>query len=169
MSDTEEPTVEQSIQKRRKPVTASEIVLGILGIVFIAAVVVVVIFVMNKISRDHAITSAQPVADTAITAFDKRDGNALYALGSPYFKAHNPAASLTKEAKSVEIATLKTPSIDQKVYVKAHDGNVVYFVYKYSALKVPFYVRVDVQQQNGHWYLTALNGDMDEGTLLTNN
>jgi len=42
----------------------------------------------------------------------------------------------------------------------------VYFVYEYTALKVPFYVRTTIQQESGHWYLTSVVGNIDESALL---
>jgi hypothetical protein len=152
-----------SERKRRRLIKPTELVVGA---VFIAVCAVLVMTLMNKMTLHRDVTDARAVSDKTITDIQHRDGGAIRSLGSPGFQHRYTAAALTKQFKSVEIATLKTPQLDRQIVVDGSSGRTVYFVYKYTALKVPFYVRTTIQHQSGHWYLTGVNGNIDE-TVLT--
>lgn len=160
MSEGNKPM--ETKKKRRKLVKTNEL---IIGIVFIAVCAVLVVTIVNKIRLHRDVTAAQAVSDKVITDINKRDGAGIRSLGSPGFQKIYTATELTKDFKSVEIATLKMPDLDQQIVVDGSNGRTVYFIYKYGALKVPFYVRTTIHKQSGHWYLTGVNGNADEGAL----
>jgi hypothetical protein len=137
----------------------------ILSIVFVAVCAVLIAILLNKLRLRRDVSNARTVSDKVITDIRRRDGAGIRSLGSPKFQQTYSAAELTQDFKSVEIATLKTPTLDRQIVVDGSSGRVIYFVYKYTALKVPFYVRTTIQHQSGHWYLTGVNGNIDETTL----
>ncbi len=150
---------------RRRFIKPSEL---IIAVVFTAVVAVLTITLANKLTLKHDVTSARAVSDKVITNISKRDGTAIRAQGSPKFQKTYTGTELTQDFRSVEVATLKTPQLDRQIVVDAPSGRIVYFVYKYTALKVPFYVRTAVQHQSGHWYLTSITGNINEAALTGN-
>lgn len=138
----------------------------IVAVVFIAVVAVLLVTLVNKLTLDRDVANARAVSNEAIVDIRERNGNAIWSLGSPDFKKAYTPASLTQGFNSVAVATLKKPTLDRQVVVNSSSGRAVYFVYKYTALKVPFYVRTTVQHESGHWYLTSVVGNIDESVLL---
>jgi hypothetical protein len=153
---------EAKAKRRKKLIKPSEL---IIGIVFIAVVAVLGMTLVNKITLKRDVVSARSVSDKVISNISKRDGAAIRAAGSPQFQSAYSAAALTQEFKSVEVATLKTPTLDRQIVIDTPAGRTVYFVYEYTALKVPFYVRTTIQHDSGHWYLTNISGNIDESAL----
>ena len=151
--------------KRRTPIKPVELVISA---VFIAVVAVLTITLVGKLALKRDTTNARAVSDKVIADIGRRDGAAIRSQGSPKFQSSYSAAELTQDFKNVEIATLKKPQLDRQIVVDTPSGRIVYFVYKYTALKVPFYVRTAIQHQSGHWYLTAITGNVNE-TALTGN
>ncbi|HUB93061.1 MAG TPA: hypothetical protein VMB52_01015 [Verrucomicrobiae bacterium] len=152
-------------KKRRIFIKPRELVFGI---ILITICVIVSAVAINKIGLERDTTDARTISDRVIAAIAKRDGSAIRATGSPDFQKAYSATQLTQGFENVEIATLKTPTLDRQVIVNTPNGRSFYFVYKYSALKVPFYVRTTVQRESGHWYLTSIAGNIDESVLTSN-
>ena len=136
------------------------------AVVFIAVVVVLLITLVNKLVLARDISNAHAVSSKVVIDIQKRNGNAIWSLGSPDFKKAYTPASLTQGFENVTIATLKTPTLVHQIVVDTSSGRTVYFVYAYTALKVPFYVRTTIEHESGHWYLTSIVGNIDESTLL---
>ena len=160
MSESTKPT--EAKAKRRKLIKPSELVVGA---VFIAVCAVLLMTLLNKLTLRRDVSNARSVSDKTITDIQHRDGAAIRSLGSPSFQHLYSATALTQQFKSVEVATLKAPRLNRQIVVDTSSGRTVYFVYEYTALKVPFYVRTTIKQQSGHWYLTGVNGNLDENAL----
>lgn len=139
----------------------------VIGIIFIGVVTLLLTTLISKIALKRDVTSAQIVSDKVISAINQRDGTAIWNLGSSTFQHQYTPAGLTQSFKDVEIATLKMPTLDQDIVADTPRGRDVYFIYKYTALKVPFYVRTGIEHRSGHWYLTSITGNMDESQLTS--
>jgi hypothetical protein len=74
--------------------------------------------------------------------------------------------SLTLLFKHEEVATLKNPTLDRTIVYNDKTGRTVFFIYKYTALKVPFYIRTGVTKESGGWKLSSLSGSLDESRLI---
>lgn len=148
--------------KRRKLAKPSELIIGAL---FIVVVVVLVITLINRLALKRDVSNAQKVSNEVIADIGKRNGAAIRSLGSPDFQRTYTATSLTQGFQSVEIATLKTPTLVDQIVADTPSGRDVYFVYAYTALKVPFYVRTGIEHRSGHWYLVSIAGNIDESQL----
>jgi hypothetical protein len=116
------------------------VVLGIMLVV----VVVLVGTITSKLSLKHDAAAAQVVADKAIADLQKRDGTAAHKLGTKKFQQTYTADQLTKQFKAIEVATLKSPKLDNTTVADGKSGRTVYFIYKYTALKVPYYIRIAI-------------------------
>ena len=148
--------------KRRQLIKPSELIIGAL---FVVVVVILVVTLISKITIKRDVSNAQAVSNEVIADIGKRDGAAIRSLGSPDFQHSYSATSLTQGFESVEIATLKTPKLVDQIVADDANGRDVYFIYEYSALKVPFYVRTGIEQRSGHWYLFSIAGNIDESQL----
>jgi hypothetical protein len=151
------------VKKRKQKIVKSNEL--ILVIVFTAIIALVLTVLINKLSVKHDVTNAQVISTKVIADISKRDGNAIWALGSPSFQRQYTPADLTQGFQAVEIATLKTPTLEQDTVNDASGGHDIDFIYEYTALKVPFYVKVGVEQRSNHWYLTSISGNEDESEL----
>lgn len=142
----------------------------------IVAIVVVTLVVLllgwtiySKLSLKHDVTAAQKVSDQTIAALQKRDGAAAYKLGTAAFQKQYSSDDLTKQFRTIETATLKAPALENTTVYKSKDGKTVFFIYKYTALKVPYYVRTAILKQNGTWKLIDISGNADASKLLVTN
>lgn len=162
MTEIVQPSVLETPRKRRKVKISDIIIFAVL----IAVIVGLAVFLFQKIELKQDANRAQVVSDKVIGDLQKRDGTAARALGSSKFKATYSDAQLTAQFKAVEIATLKAPSLDRTIVYDGNKGRVVYFIYKYSALKVPYYVRTAITKDSGKWELTNISGNADETQLL---
>ena len=165
--DTSEPSLRKLPTKprRRQLIKPQELVVAA---IFIAVVAVLLITLINKLVLDRDIVNARAVSSKVVVDIQKRDGNAIWSLGSPEFQKSYTPASLTRGFQSVAVATLKTPTLVDQISDSEPSGRTIYFVYEYTALKVPFYVRTGIQQESGHWYLTGIAGNIDESDLTGN-
>ncbi|HEY4161337.1 MAG TPA: hypothetical protein VGM08_04720 [Candidatus Saccharimonadales bacterium] len=161
MSEDNQPA--KTKPKRRSFIKPGEL---IAGVVFVAVCAVLIVTLVNKLALRHDVTSAKTVADKTIVDIKRTNGAGAYALGSPKFKKTISASALTGQFKTIAVTTGKAPTLDRQIVVDGSSGRTVYFVYKYTTLKVPFYIRVGVQHQSTHWYLVAVTGNVDESTLV---
>jgi hypothetical protein len=114
------------------------------------------------------IAAAQTVADKAVTAIDDRDGAAARRLGTDKFKSSYTDKQLTDQFKAVEVATSQKPTLYQHYVRDGKDGKTIFFMYKYTRLKVPFYLRtVVVETSPDHWELSNISGNVNESSLLS--
>jgi hypothetical protein len=168
MSKATEPTEDtrraspSTESRRRTIITPGEL---IVTVIFVGIVVALAIVLVREITLRHDVTNARAVSSKVVNDVKTRSGTAMRSLGSPTFQRTYTASALTKQFNSVKIATLKTPTLDQQIVVDTPDGRNIYFIYKYNALKVPFYVRTTIEHRSGHWYLTAVDGNIDESEL----
>lgn len=140
-----------------------------LTIILVAAGIAAALVYFNDQSIKHDIAAAQAVADKVVVAIEKRDGGAARVLGDATFKANNTDASLTELFKEKEIATLQKPQLERHAVHTNKQGRTVYFIYKYTALKVPYYVRIGVHDSGAanSWQLANISGNIDSSKLLT--
>lgn len=150
-------------RKRKLPFKITDL---IIFSIIIAVIVILSLTLVRKLGLKHDTAAARPIADKAIADIQKRDGSAARTLGSPTFQKTYTAAQLTTQFKTIEIATLKSPKLDRTIVFDGNKGRTVFFIYKYTALKVPFYIRIGVGEQAGNWKLTQLSGSADESTLI---
>lgn len=136
--------------------------------VVLAVIAVLAFTLISKLSLRHDVASAKVVASKTISDLQKRDGAAARTLGDKDFQSKNSSADLTALFKKIERATLKQPSVDRQTYYKDKQGKIVFFIYRYDTLKVPFFVRVGVSQENGTWLLSSITGNADETKLIVN-
>jgi hypothetical protein len=162
MDEIHEPGVLQTPKPKRKVKVSDIVIFGLLIIIIVALTVVL----LNKLTIKHAVDSARPISDKAIAAIQARDGNAARKLGDKEFQSKNSAEDLTTLFKKEEIATLKKPTLDRTIVYHGDNGRIIFFIYKYTALKVPFYVRTAVTESSGQWHLTNLDGTIDESKLI---
>jgi len=163
MSEDNQPAKAKS--KRRTLIKPSEL---IVSVVFIAVCAVLIVTLVNKLTLKHDVANAKTVAEKTVVDIQHNNGAGAYALGSPKFKKTITANALTGQFKAIDVTTSKAPTLDRQIVVDGSSGRSVYFVYKYTTLKVPFYIRVGVQHQSTHWYLVAVTGNVDESTLVGN-
>ncbi len=159
---TEIPKVKR---KRRSFIKIHEL---IAGIVFITICALLIATLVNKLTLKHDVTSAKAIASKTVVDIQHVNGRDAYALGSPKFKKAISADALTNQFKAIAVTTGKAPTLDGWIAANAPAGRTVYFIYKYTTLKVPFYIRIGVQQQDNHWYLVAVTGNVDESALTGN-
>jgi len=166
MHETPEPrTVETPPAPRRLKFKISD---AIILAVIVAVIVLLSVFLVGKLRLKHDVAQAQTVSDKVIADFQKRDGAAVRKLGSSKFQSTYSADVLTKQFKAVNVATSQTPKLDHTTVSSGSKGRTIFFIYKYSALKVPFYVRTALSEQAGAWRLTNISGNADESQLLVN-
>ena len=164
MTELQETRVtERPALKNNRKVRKSDIVIfAIIGVVIVALSV----FLYNHLVLKRDVSNAQTVSDKVIADLQKRDGGAARALGSPTFQKTYSAPQLTKQFKAIELATLKPPALNRTIVYTGYKGRMVFFIYKYTALKVPFYVRTGITHTGSHWYLTQISGSADESSLI---
>jgi len=162
MAENVTAAVPKPSAKRSKVKITDVIVFTIL----LAIIVGLAVFLFQKIELKRDASHAQTVSDKVIADLQKRDGGAARTLGSSKFKSTYSDAQLTAQFKAVEVATLKAPSLDRTIVYDGSKGRVVYFIYKYSALKVPYYIRTAITKDSGKWELTNISGNADETQLL---
>jgi len=138
-------------------------------VLIITAVIALVAFISvsigNKISEDRDVAAARIVSNEVINDIQRRDGAAVRKLGTPTFQSSYSAAGLTRGFVTIEIATLKPPTLIQQTPVKASSGETIFFTYEYTALKVPYYVQTALVKNNGRWEITNIAGNADESAL----
>lgn len=163
--------------KRRAGIKTSDVV--ILGVIFVI-VLSVAVWGIHKYTNRHEINQAkEAVATKAVKALAKQDTKTLFSLGDKKFQATTSPEALDahlqttgSDGKPITFADLygkSLPSLDGELIVNNTRGKHVVFVYKYTALKVPEFVRIDTIQPpgNSHWYLQALTPGTDEAALFT--
>lgn len=170
MAETTEPGVLETPKKRRDiPGGAPRRKIHVSDIIIFAVIIIVIIglavFLYNHLVLKRDVSNAQKISDQTIADIQKRDGAAAWKLGDKPFQAKNSATDLTNLFKQEEIATLKPPTLDRTIAFTSKRGRTVFFIYKYSALKVPFYIRTGIMHEGPHWYLTNLAGNADESQL----
>ncbi|TAH32171.1 hypothetical protein EYC59_06315 [Candidatus Saccharibacteria bacterium] len=144
--------------------------IDIVAIVVVTTIIAILGWtIYSKISLKHDVTAAQKVSDETITALQKRDGTTARKLGSASFQKEYTNEALTKQFKTIETATLKAPALENTTVYNSKDGKTVFFIYKYTALKVPYYVRVATLKQDGGWKLIDISGNADVSKLLVSN
>lgn len=147
----------------RLPTRTDIIIIG-LGIVVAVGLFVVL---TNRANLRRDVTAAQAVSDKAITAIDKRDGAAARTLGTAKFKSTYTDRQLTDQFKAVEVATSQKPTLYQHYVSSGKSGKTIFFMYKYTRLKVPFYVRTAIVKTSAnHWELSNISGNVNEANLL---
>lgn len=137
----------------------------------IAGIIVVVIGVTSLVllNRSHtrqAVEAAQKVSDKAIVAIQHRDGGAAVEIGTGEFKAKYTASELTKQFKAIEVATAKPPTLVQHANSNVKGTQTVNFIYVYTHLKVPYYVRTTIVHENDQWKLANISGNLNKDQLL---
>lgn len=133
---------------------------------FLIIVIVLTTVLIDKLIAKRDTANARTVSDAVIADIQDRNGAKVYALGTPTFQRAYTADGLTQEFQHITIATLKPPAIDQQAVVDSSLGRTVFFVYKYTALKVPYYIRTSMLHRDGKWQLTSITGNADESQLL---
>jgi len=165
MTEIIEPgTLDPNPPRRKLKLKISDIV--IFGIMLIV-IAVLVVTLISKLSLKHDVANAKVISDKTIADIQRRDGTAARKLGTKEFQKTYSAATLTKQFKTIEVATLKPPVLDRTIAASGKSGRTVYFIYKYSALKVPYYIRTAVNAKSGSWQLTNISGSADESSLIT--
>jgi hypothetical protein len=150
---------------RQQIIRPSEV---ILIAVFVIIVVVLAVFLFNRLALKRDAANARTVSDKAIASVQERDGNAVWSLGTPTFQKSYTPSELTQDFKNITIATLKPPVLDQESVVDTSSGRTIFFIYRYTALKVPYFIRTAMVKKSGVWKLTALTGNADESQLIIN-
>lgn len=164
MTETNEiPVSERPTPKRTRKVRVSDIVIFA---ILAAIIAILAVTLYNRVVLKRDVSNAQAVSDQVIADIQKRDGTDAHKLGSPSFQKTYSAAQLTDLFKAKEIATLKPPALDRQIALTGPKGRTVFFIYKYTALKVPFYVRTGITHVGEHWYLTQISGSADESSLI---
>jgi len=163
MTETIQPIQPETVPKPKK-VTVRPIDIVIFTVI-IVIIAILSFTIYNKLVLKHDVTHAQVTADKVVSAIEHREGAAARKLGDKTFQAQNSDASLTQLFKAKEVATLKKPTLDQTIAVTTKNGRTVYFIYKYTALKVPFYVRIGVHNNHDTWQLINIKGNVDETQL----
>lgn len=122
----------------------------------------------------HELADAQAVTDKVIAALSTQDTATIVKLGTPQFQQQNTAKSLSSHLTATDANGTKItfaqlygdtkPSVNERIVKNSSAGQYVAVEYKYTKLKVAFYVRVDVIKTPGAkiWRVTALNTTQDE-------
>lgn len=148
--------------KRRELVKPREV---LIIVAFVAIVFAVVHILIGNLQHKTDANRAKVVSAETVADIQARNGAAAWALGTPKFQKTYTPAQLTQEFQAIRIATLKAPSLDQQFEGDSPSGRTEFFIYKYSALKVPYYIRVAIQNDFGGWKLTAISGSATESDL----
>lgn len=156
--------VDTTDAKRRRAIKPSEIVIITL---FVVIVVVLVTTLINKLTDIRDVSDARAVSNEAIADVQARNGQAVRTLGSPDFQKNYSATALTQYFRNITIATLKPPKLIDTVDVGSSSGHVVYFIYEYTALKVPYYIRTEIHDNSGKWQLISIAGNENESQLTS--
>jgi len=168
MEEIIEPRVLQDIEPRRRKLWAKWTDI-IIFLVIIGVIIGLVVFIINKVTLKHDVTSAELVTNKVIADLGKRDGQAAYALGSSKFKSTYTATRLTQQFKAIELVTGGNPTVDQELHGSGPKGKTVVIIYKYPAhlAKLPYYVSVSVSEKSGSpWELQSISGSANESQLL---
>lgn len=168
MPENNDPEVAESPSPKprlsRLPTRTDVIVIGLA----LAIVVGAFLILSGRANSRRDITAAQVISDKVITAIDDRDGAAARKLGTNTFRSTYTDKQLSDQFKAVEVATSQKPTLYQHYVSSGKDGKTIFFMYKYTRLKVPFYLRtVIVQTSPGHWELSNIKGAVNENDLLT--
>lgn len=151
------------------------IIFALLAIVCI----ILVITIVGKLNLKQQVAQAKIVSDKVVSAMAKQDTSAIRALGDAKFQAKNSAATLdsaltfrpvgTAPITFAELYGDTKPTVDRQIVVKNSTGQHVAIVYRYTKLKVPFYVRIDTTKAPGTqtWHLQALSAGPDETKLIS--
>jgi hypothetical protein len=162
--------------KRRTKIRPSDI---IIFAVIIVVCVYMVVFIMHKVRLQHEVNSAKVISNAAVHDLAAQNVTALRSLGDKQFQAKNTAASLNSHLTATDqngtpitfsqLYGKTTPTLDRQIVTNNSRGQHVVFVYKYSRLKAPLFVRIDTYQptNTSHWYLQALTVGTDETALTS--
>lgn len=178
MAEIDDPEVQPTSRpQRRIKVGVTDIIILTISLVIIISLA---IFIVNRLKLKQEVSGAKSaVASKVITALSKQDTKSLRSLGDSSFQAKNSAASLnthltatTPEGNPITFAELygkSTPTLDKQIVANNARGQHVVFVYRYSRLKAPLFVRIDTTKPpaNSHWYLQALTVGTDEAALTS--
>ena len=157
-------TQKSSKKQKRRPFIKPKEFIAIA--IFVCIVTLLLNVLISDLTLRHDMSAAKNVSYEVVEAINKRDGTAIWKLGSPVFQRQYSPASLTQGFQSLTIATLKMPTLDTQGYINTPQGRDTDFIYKYTALKVPFYVRIGIEHRSNHWYLTSITGNVDESQLM---
>lgn len=142
-------------------------IVGFIAVLIIALGAIIWTNNYNQAKLQQATKEARVVSDKAIDGLQQRDGASVRKLGSKKFQSTYTDKELTTQFKSIEVATSEAPHIQERFTRDSSSGQVIYFVYKYNTLKVPYYVRTAMINESGQWRLTHITGNVDENKLLT--
>jgi hypothetical protein len=159
--------------KRRRVIKPFEVVL-IIGFFIIVFVLLKVL--IGDIALKHEVSQGTTLSDKAVSAMEKQDTTSLRALGTKQFQADNTAVELSTKLtfqadKPITFAQMYGKdgkrSIDQQTAVNNSRGQHVVVIYRYSKLKVPFFVRIDTTKPpaSDKWYLQSFSASTDETSL----
>jgi hypothetical protein len=168
MGKSSEPTPESrkltgEHKRRRKIIRPYE---AFLIVAFVVVVGVLLHILITKVTLSRDTSHARTVSDKVINDIQHRNGSAVRSLGTPTFQKTYSASGLTQEFQHITIATLKPPKLVDTTVVDSSTGRTVFFIYEYTALKVPYYVRTSILNKSGHWQLTSISGSADESELI---
>jgi len=166
MAEIVEPGVLQTAKPKRK--LRLKITDVIAFAVILAVIAVLVVTLHSKLQLKHDVSGAKVVSDKVIADIYRRDGMAVRSLGSSSFKSNYSAQQLTAQFKAIKVATSQMPKLDRQMVASGNKGRHVYFIYKYSTFKVPYYIRTALAQKNGVWQLITISGSVDESKLIIN-
>lgn len=135
---------------------------------FAVLVIVLVTTLINKLTSIRDLSNARSVSNQAIADVQARNGQAARSLGSPDFQKSYSAEELTNYFENITEATLKSPKLINTFDESSSSEHVAYFIYEYTALKVPYYIRTETHENSGKWQLISISGNADESQLLDN-
>jgi hypothetical protein len=144
---------------------------ALIVVAFVVIVVILVHVLISNLQLKTDVNHAKTVSNMVVADIQDRNGAAVWALGAPSFKRTYSPSSLTNGFRTIKIATLKPPTLDQEFESSGSAGRTVFFIYKYSALKAPYFIRIAVEGQSGKttsWKLTQITGNADETQLEQN-
>lgn len=141
-------------------------------IVFTIVVILLATTLIGKLSLKSEVASAKPTADRVIFDIAKQDATDAHSLANKKFQSQYSVAELQAHFKPISEIYAKTPPVVvmQNVSDNSKAQNAA-FIYEYTRLKVPFYIRVDVSKVHGSstWQLVGLTTNNDESQLLPSN
>ena len=151
--------------------------LDIIALCVLAALIIggSVIWLRHQ-ALNHELADAQAVTDQVVTALSKQDTATIVKLGTKQFRQQNTAKSLSDHLTATDTSGTKItfaqlygdtkPTVNERIVKNSSAGQYVAIEYKYTKLKVAFYVRIDVIKAPSAktWQLTALNTTQDELT-----
>ena len=150
--------------ERRRFIKPSELLIITL---FVIIVIVLVTTLINKLRTNRDILDARSVSNELIADIQARNGHAAHALGSSDFQKNYSSVALTNYFTTIKLATLKPPKLIDTINDSTPSDHVVYFIYEYTALKVPYYIRTEIHDSSGKWQLISIAGNEDESQLYS--